>query len=429
MLCSGESVTELNSFAFAKGRWRAPHAVVAMRSRPLLLAGGMLLGVLAGVPAQAQDAPAEQARPRPRPQAPEQGLRIEPSISAVYDDNVYRVDSDAADPVADVIVTPAIEARYDRDIGVRSVSLRAYLGYDRFVSESQRSKPRIELEGTGKFLIAGQCAVRPLASYRQQRADYGDLNSATENLQKFSTLGVSADCERPAGLYPVAAWRRDTTRNGDGFEYADQTSNLYRAGIGYARPSLGKLSAYYERVTSERPALGVENRSNAYGVSFARSVSPITSIDADVRWMHVTSTSDAVGSYNGPGWNVRVATLAVPRVKLTGSSERTIVNDSLIATGFAVRTAWRLSAEVGLSELTTIGAFGELVRRDFRQDSAIRPFSYTHDRTNQFGLIARRKITEALALDLSLTHLDRATNSDISNYRANRVSLGASMRF
>jgi predicted porin len=389
-----------------------------------LLIGGMLL-VVSGVPARAQEA----ERPKPRAQQAEQGLRIEPSLTAVYDDNVYRVDSRSGDPVADVIVTPAIEARYDRDIGVRAISLRALAGYDRFVSEGQRSKPRFELEGSGKFLIAGQCAVKPLASYRQQRADYGDINSASENLQKFSTLGVSADCERPAGLYPIAAWRRDTTRNGDGFEYADQTSDLYRGGIGYALPSLGRLSAYYEHVTSDRPQLAVENRSDAYGLSFSRSVSPITSIDADIRWMHVTSTSAAVGDYDGPGWNVRIATTAIPRVKITGSTERTIVNDSLIATGFAVRTAWRLSAEIGLSELTTIGAFGELARRDFRQDAAIRPFSYTHDRTNQFGLIARRKITEALALDLSLAHLDRATNSQVSNYRANRVSLGATMRF
>jgi predicted porin len=406
---------------------------------PVLAAGGALLGALYGVPAYAQQAEvperAQQAEvperaqeaPRPKSEA-RQGLRIVPSLTAVYDDNVYRVDSRREDPVADVIITPGIEIGYDRDIGIAAVNLRAFAGYDRFISESQRSKPLLEIEGSGKYVLAGQCWVRPSASYRQQRADYGDINSASENLQKFSTLGVAADCERPAGLYPVVAWQRDTTRNGDGFEYADQTSNLYRAGIGYARPSLGKLTAYYEHVTSERPQLAVENRSDAYGLSFSRSVSPLTSIDADVRWMHVTSTA-AVSSYNGPGWDVRISTMAIPRVKLTGATERTIVNDSLIATGFAVRTAWRLSADVALSELTTIGVYGELARRDFRQDAAIRPFSYTHDRTNQFGLIARRKITEALALDLTLSHLDRSTNSDVSNYRANRVSLGATMRF
>jgi hypothetical protein len=388
------------------------------------MVGGLLVGLASGASARAQDVQRSRA-----PQPAEQGLRITPSLTTVYDDNVYRVDSDIADPVADVIVTPAIEARYDRDIGVRAVSLRALAGYDLFLSEGNRSKPRLELEGSGKFLIAGQCAVKPFASYRQLRADYGDINSASENLQKFSTLGVGADCERAAGLYPVASWRRDTTRNGDGFEYADQTSNIWRAGVGYARPSLGKLTAYYEHVTSERPELGVENRSDTAGLSFSRSVSPLTSIDADVRWMHVTSTSDAVGSYEGPGWAVRVSTMAIPRIKLTGSTERTIVNDSLIATGFAVRTAHRLTAELALSELTSIGAFVELARREFRQDAAIRLFNYTRDRTNQFGFMAERKLSERFAVDLSLSHFDRATNSDVSNYRATRVALGATMRF
>jgi len=442
VLSSDGRVSERKTFASAKGCWRARQRVAVLRRTPLLAVGGALFGVLSGMPAYAQQAEAPeraqqaevperaQEAPRPKPQTEaRQGLRIEPSLTTVYDGNVYRVDSRTEDPVADVIVTPAIEIGYDRDIGIAAFSLRAFAGYDRFISETQRSKPRLELEGSGKYVIAGRCWVRPSASYRQQRADYGDINSASENLQKFSMLGVAADCERPAGLYPVVAWQRDTTRNGDGFEYADQTSNLYRAGIGYSRPSLGKLTAYYEHVTSERPQLAVENRSDAYGLSFSRSVSPLTSIDADIRWMHVTSTAAAVSSYNGPGWNFRISSMVIPRVKLTGATERTIVNDSLIATGFAVRTAWRLSADVALSELTSVGVFGELVRRDFRQDAAIRPFSYTHDRTNQFGLIARRKITEALALDLSVTHLDRATNSDVSNYRANRVSLGATMRF
>ena len=52
----------------------------------------------------------EAERPKSQPKAEtRQGLRIEPSITAVYDDNVYRVDSRTADPVADVIITPAIE--------------------------------------------------------------------------------------------------------------------------------------------------------------------------------------------------------------------------------------------------------------------------------------------------------------------------------
>ena len=420
MICSQKKVSYVTFSAAANGSGkRRPSAGVSARSAVPLLAA-LLLG--AGMPTHA-DAQAQSAS------APRQGLRIEPSLTLVYDDNVYRVDTDRVEPVDDLIVTPAVEARFDRDIGPRAISLRAFVGYDQFVSETERSKPRIELEGSGRLLIAGQCNVRPLASYRQQRADYGDINNATENLQRFSSLGIRADCERSAGLYPLAAYRRDTTRNGGGFEYADQTSNLVRAGMGYARPSLGTLTAYYERVSSDRAELGIRNRSDAAGLSFDRSVSPLTSIFADVRWMHVTSSTDAIGSYDGPGWTLRLSTLAVPRLRLAASTERTIVNDSLIASGFAVRTAHRVSADIGLSELTSIGAFGEFVRREFRQDASIRPFNFTRDRTNQFGFLARRKITDDFAVDLSVSRIQRSTNSDIANYRATRVALGATMGF
>jgi len=420
VLCSDARVSGEEPFAVAKGKGPAHSRAASAAQHGFLLLG--VFGVLGALPAAAQQQRDESAPER------EQGLRIQPSVEVAYDDNVYRVDSDTEDPVDDVIVTPMVELLYDRDVGPRAFSLRGLLGYERFLSEGERSKPRLELEGSARFLIAGTCSVRPHASYRQRRADYGDINSRTENLQRFSTLELAADCERP-GLYPVAAFRRDTTRNDDAFDYADQTSTLYRGGIGYNKPSLGTLTAYFEHLESERPGLGVENRYDAYGLSFARSVSPLTSIDADLRWMHVTSSSAAVGSYDGPGWMLRITNTAIPRVRLAVSTERGIVNDSLIATGFAIRTAHRISADVGLSELTSIGAFADFARREFRHDAAIRPFNYTRDRTNQFGLLARRKFTDRFEADLSVSRIDRATNGDVSNYRATRVALGATMRF
>jgi hypothetical protein len=358
-----------------------------------------------------------------------QGLTIEPSLTALYDNNVYRVDTDMADPVSDIVLTPAAQIRYERDIGPRSVAIRAFAGYDQFLSESQRSKLRLDLEATGRALVGGRCAIAPLARYWQQRADYGDINAATENLQRFSTISISADCRRPAGFYPLATFRRDSTRNETEFEYADQTSHSVRAGVGYARPSLGVLTFYYERTEADRPSLDLENRSNAVGMSFERSVSPLTSISADVRWLKVSSSSIAVGDYDGPGWSLRLATRAIPRLTLTGETSRTIVNDSLIATGFAIRTAHRLTAEIALSELTSLSAFAEFARRSFRQDPAIRPFSYTRDSTNQFGAALSRRLSDRFALELSVSHGDRTTNSEISNYNATRVALSARAGF
>ena len=429
MLCSGDKYLGRKSFAVAKDNGRTRPCVVAALQQSALLAVGLALGAGLASPAYAQTDPQVQdaiqangAKPVPKPP-----LQVEASLEAAYDDNIYRVDDRTTDPTDDIIVTPTVQVTYDRDNGIRRLTLRGLAGYDWFTSNGGRSKPRFEIEGSGRFLVAGTCAISPLANYRQQRADYGDLNSATENLQKFSTLAVSADCKRP-GLYPVVAWQRDTTRNGDGFEYADQTSNRYRGGIGYDRPSLGSITAYYEHITANRPGLGLENRSDAVGVSFERSVSPLTEINADVRYMHVDSTSAAVGEYKGLAWDLSVATTAIPRVKITATNERTIVNDSLIATGFAIRTAFRLQADVSLSELTSIGAYGEFARRDFRQDAAIRPFSYTRDQVKQYGIVLRRKLNDRFSLEGGVSRFDRETNSDVSNYGATRVTLGITMR-
>src|SRR3546814_19528390 len=100
-------------------------------------------------------------------------------------------------------------------------------------------------------------------------------------------------------------------------------------GIGYAMPSLGTLTAYYERVNSKRDTLGIENRINSYGLRFQRAVTPITQIDADVRWLDVSSDSAAVGGYDGLGWKVSLSTQAIPRLTLTAPKEtgRTPVRD------------------------------------------------------------------------------------------------------
>nr|WP_242122697.1 hypothetical protein [Sphingobium sp. Sx8-8] len=366
--------------------------------------------------------PAEEKRLR------DYGLHLTAGLDLLYDDNVYRVDDRIEKPTSDLIVTPSLEATFGKPIGRHDILLRGKVGYDRFVSQTQRSKLRIDTEAKANIRFGATCLVTPHASYRQQRADYGDLNSATENLQKFSTAGADFTCERP-GLFPVASYSHDTTRNASQFDYADQTSDTFMGGIGYAMPSLGTLTAYYERVNSTRDTLGIENRINSYGLRFQRSVSPLTQIDADVRWLNVNSDSAAVGGYDGLGWNVKLSTTAIPRLKLTGETERAIINDSLIASGFAIESRYRVGGEFSISELTSAGLYVEWDRRKFRQDAALRPYSITADRNRRFGGILTRKLSDRFDITLDAQHYTRRTDTSVSNYSGTQVTLGAALRF
>ncbi len=356
------------------------------------------------------------------------GLHATAGVDVLYDDNVYRVDDTVEDPTKDVIITPWAELTYGKPIGRHDLLLRGRVGYDQFISEGQRSKLRVDAEAKAVIRFGATCAIKPIVSYRQQRADYGDINQQTENLQRFATFGADLGCERP-GLFPVASYRRDLTRNDDAFNFADQTSDTYMAGVGYNMPSLGTLTAFYERVNSDRRKLGVANRTNSYGLRFKREISPITQLDAEVRWLDVNSDSPAVGSYNGVGWDVSVSTSILPRLKLTATTERSIVNDSLIASGFAIGTRHRLAGEFAISELTSAGFYGELERRRFRQDAALRPFSITADRNQRFGAMLKRKLSDRFNLSLDAQRYKRRTDTDVAEFSGTQVTLGAAIRF
>jgi hypothetical protein len=380
------------------------------------------------LPANAQTASAQTSTINDDARIKAMGLQATAGLDLLYDDNVYRVDDRIEDPTKDLIVTPWVELTYGKPIGRHDLLLRGRVGYDRFISEGQRSKLRLDTEAKAVIRFGATCSITPMASYRQQRADYGDINQQTENLQRFTTLGAELGCERP-GLFPVASYRRDLTRNDDAFDYADQTSDTYLAGIGYNMPSLGTITAFYERVNSDRRKLGIENRTNSYGVRFKRAVSPITQIDAEVRWLDVNSDSPAVGSYNGLGWDVSLSSSIVPRLKLTATTERSIVNDSLIASGFAIRTRHRIEGEFAISELTSAGLYGEWERRKFRQDAALRPFSITADRNQRFGAMLKRKLTDRADITLDAQHYKRRTDTDVAEYSGTQVTLGAALRF
>lgn len=356
------------------------------------------------------------------------GLHVTAGLDLLYDDNVYRVDDRVENPKDDLIVTPSVELTYGKPIGRHDILLRGKIGYDRFISESQRSKLRLDTEAKANIRFGATCLITPRAAYRQQRADYGDINSATENLQKFSTLSADFTCERP-GLFPVAGYSRDTTRNAAQFDYADQTSDTFMGGIGYAMPSLGTLTAYYERVNSKRDTLGIENRINSYGIRFQRAVTPITQIDADVRWLDVNSDSAAVGGYNGLGWKISLSTQAIPRLKLSAITERAIINDSLIASGFAIDTSYRIQGEFSISELTSAGLYAEWDRRRFRQDAALRPYSITADRNRRFGALLTRKLSDRFDLSLDAQHYIRRTDTGVSDFSGTQITLGAALHF
>ena len=396
---------------------------LALRRRATLL----LLAAMLPAPALAQT---ETERLEALPAIEQNGLSLRAAVQAVYDSNIFRTNDAVAPRVDDIIVTPTVEARFNRTIGPNSLNLSALAGYDRFVSNGERSKPRFIGRIGGKIAVLNPCTVSPRASYRAERANYGDLNRAVENQQRFSELGVSVSCERPAGIYPKASYLRTTTRNEDAFAYADQTSNIYTASLNFAKPSFGVLQLAVQREEARRNTLGYTNRVDRAGVIFDRAISSRLSAHIDVHALRVRPTIATIQKYDGVGWDISATTRVLSPMVITLGSRRTVVNDSLITTGYGLQDAYSARLRLPLSSLTEIEANLERRDRGFRHDTLASQPPVERDRVWAAELNLRRKLTERFRLVGGAGYYKRTTDDPVvGNYKAFTVMLGAEAVF
>lgn len=405
------------------------------RSRSLFTGRRLLANILfaaTATSASAQTLP--NLRSSPQDQADleymqRNGLNVRTAILTTYDSNIVRTDADVVPSAADLIVSPTLEARFNRTTPLASLSISGLAAYDQYVDNSERSRPRFLARLDGDVRVLGRCSVKPTGSFRRERADYGDLNLQVENLQEFSTLGATVECPRPAGFYPSVGFLRSTSANQRQFDYADQRTNSYSAALVYAKPSLGTLRIGYTRDDSVRPNVGVETQVNKAGVIFDRSLSSILAAHVDVHALWTDSTPDVIRRYNGAGWDVRLTTRAVPRWVISAQSARKITNDTLVASGYALETGYSLIGRGAITELLSVDASVELRDRRFEQNPLAPVQRIASDDLFIINAQARRRISERFAITAGGTYVTRRTNNELAEYNAVQGRFGIEAYF
>lgn len=357
------------------------------------------------------------------------GLSVTPSGEVAYDDNIFRTDDDRTAPVDDIIVTPAVRASYQRQVGHNDLRVDGDFAYSFYTRNTDRSRARANVQGTGTIRVAGICQIQPDLRFTRQQADYGDINGPIDNFQTFSTLAVKASCPRAVGFFPLAELSRRTTRNDAQFDFADQTLVSAAGGIGYARPSLGQAALFYRYSRADRPTIGVVNRIDEAGVTFNRAVVSRVELSVDLHYLQARSQGANVRPYHGAGWDLDLVFRPIPRIMFKGEAGRRIVNDSLVPAGFTVQSDYALSTEWRFAERTTLRGGAVLGRRSFRGDPLVIAAPFSSDRFSSLTLGLTRAMGERLYLTVDGQRTSRRTNTGLNNYDANRVAAGVSYRF
>lgn len=372
-------------------------------------------------------------RPQPtsveRPRIDDPGLSITASALATYDSNIFRTDSARVASVDDIIVTPRVAATYNKIVGLNDLKLVADVGYSYYTQNDDRSRARIELEGTGTLRIAGICQVEPVGHFLRQQADYGDINRPIDNFQTFGRIGLRASCPRTVGFYPFAEAMRDTTRNDTAFNFADQTAETYTGGIGYNRPSVGQTRFYYTYLRSNRDTIGVVNRVDRFGARFQRAVVSRFELDVDLHYLDARSRGARVEPYRGLGWDASLVFRPIPSLSLTGQTARKIVNDTLVPAGFAVESDYGGKAEWQFAGRTLLRAGIDHGNRTFRGDPTVIASSINSDKFTNLSVGATRKVSARLDLNLDGRHISRKTDTRVNEYDVTLGTVGVSYRF
>lgn len=395
-----------------------------------LVLGAVAIGVAA--PALAQNQPSTfRARDESvrRPQLSAPGLTLTTGLSATYDDNIFRTDDARRPSVDDVIVTPSLIAEYQKQLGVNDLTVNADVSYGYYTQNPDRSRIRAIGQLRGNVRVAGQCVLRPLALIQRQRADYGDINGPIDNFQTFTALGLEATCPRTVGLFPIVAYRRDTSDNDPAFAFANQRANSYTVGMGYARPSIGTLTAYYNRVDSARDAIGVTNHVDRAGLTFVRSVVSSASLKADVQYLSARSVGAVVRPYRGLGWAGELVYRPLPRLALTLTTDRRIINDTLVPAGFAVQTDVGLRGEWQFAERTRVHVQGSYAERVFRGDPLVVVSGINLDHVTDIEAGITRRIGARVDLKAQVRNISRQTDTDASQFRVTLATGGIAYRF
>ncbi len=391
----------------------------------------------AAMPARAQNTPTttpafqqrETSVSVQRAQTRDPAFTLTGGLLGVYDDNIFRIDSGRQTPVDDFILTPTLSARYKRQLGLNDLTVRADASYGYYVRNPDRSRIQAILDAQATVRVAGTCVLKPLARIQRQRADYGDINGSIDNFQTFTALGLEATCPRTVGLFPIVSVRRDTSDNDPRFAFANQNAMSYTGGIGYARPSLGTFTAYYNRIDSDRDAIGVTNHIDRAGITFVRSVVSSASLKADVQYLNARSVGADVRSYRGIGWAGELVYRPLPRLSLTGTTNRRIINDTLVPAGFAVQTDYGLRGDWQFAERTAIRAQGTYGTRSFRGDPLVIVSGINSDTLVDALLRVTRRVGARLDVQAELRHISRQTDTDANQYRVTLATGGVTYRF
>ena len=310
-----------------------PHSTQAALARrtALLLTGAAALAMPAA-PLSAQDAAVRAPAP------PVNELSF--SLVTRADSNVPRLNENSPNlrnlAFSDVTVSPAILLAVERNLGRHRIGLRSRLGYRFYARNTQLNSEDISVAPFVNLDLP-VCDLFVQGDVSRRQSDLGELAYivssdpflANDNRETRQSVTGRVTCGGAYGLRPTFEASYDRGDNSNFLRrFSDYRTTRISPGLSYATPTLGEVSVYAVKQTTDLPnQIDAFGREGGYtlrsgGVSYTRNIGTRLNLSGRVSFVDITPKRGGNGSQSGLNYGVDATVLVNPRWQLVAHAGR-----------------------------------------------------------------------------------------------------------
>lgn len=394
-----------------------------MRRWPAMQGGAAVAAMLVGAPAAAQV----------REVANQPVTKLSFTLEDRYDSNIARTSAALAARrglvLSDERATPAVQLTVARPLGRNTISLTASAGYDFYRRNTQLNRERLSLGGTAQ-LAAGLCDVVVSPTVSRHQSDLADLAflaqsgvTAVKNTETVQDYAGELRCGRREGLQPLFTVERSTGDNSNPRRrISDFRTFRYGSGLAYRNPILGDYSLRVSHDDTRYPDRPVLLGRGAFTVvrvdaTGKRDIGAVLTATGSISYISLNPRQAGVASFHGLGWNMALAAIVQPDLRLTASLARDVTPSLGTDALYQLGRQYSLGATYAVSHRLSFAVSGSIDKHNYAGASMIfGPAlidSVQHTVTGTVALTPSRR----LGFDLDVGYQTRDANGDGYDYR------------
>ncbi len=369
---------------------------------------------------------------------------ITASVTARYESNLARVEDAALAAergieAEDIRIGPNLQLDVARMLGRHQVGLRAYLGYDFYVRNTQLNRERLLIEPFANLDLP-VCDLAIDAGVGRRLSEIGDVvvigpdpTIGIDNTETTKRIVGRVVCGDSYGLRPTFEVEHAVGDNSNPLRRrADYRVTRIQPGVGYASPTLGEVSLYAIRQDTDLPNQLQPNGQMAgftlrgAGLGYRRAIGTRLNFNGNISHVEVTPY-DGSSSRSGINGSVALTMIASERLQLVAFANRAFTSTLTSDATYELQQGYGLTANYAANDRLRFRLGGQIAPR--RLYYAVTPVGAFIERQTQTDIFAGAtyNLNRRMRLTLDGGYQKRDADLNVFDYDGYYVAVGLSV--